>query len=359
VGALVLCLASCEERPVLPGGDGDPGDGDGDGDGDPAIECVPNIQGNLVITDDTPLESITCVEQVAGNLTVGPTTQLIDLQVLSSLRTVGGTAEIVGNFSLISVEGLESLEQAEWLHIRRNRNLSDLHGLGGLTSVDRITVTSNAALTNLAGLPDGLAPTQVEIADNKLLASLDGLPNFTTPGALQVEIDDNPLLIDLGGLWDCCADQTLALSLDGNDKLPDLDGLENFTRLESLRLSDNVSLENLDGLDGLIEVHELDIAFDHCATGNDVNFVDLYGAPNLSKIDVLQIQWAGGLTSIAGLAGVTSLTKLLIRNNEMLPVEAVNAFADQQSDQMSLVKDICGGIGDGVVACSPEPCPMF
>src|SRR5690606_27900211 len=131
LGAFVLCLAGCEERSLLPGdegidfgdgdgdpgdddpGDGDPGDGDlgdgdgtpGDGDGDGSIACAP-IVGSLVITDETPPESVVCVERVLGDLTVGPTTGLFNLQMLSSLRRVGGTAYIVGNLALTSVDGL-------------------------------------------------------------------------------------------------------------------------------------------------------------------------------------------------------------------------------------------------------------
>lgn len=341
-------------------GDGDlaEGDGDlGDGDGDPGIECVPIVTGDLVITDETPSEAITCVEQVLGDLTIGPTTQLVNLDALSSLRHVDGTAYIVGNLSLITVSGLDALEQVEWLHIRRNRNLSDLHGLGGLTEVERITINNNDGMTSLAGLPDGLAPSKLEVADNQLLASLDGLPSFTVPqggDALQVEIDDNPSLIDLGGLSDCCAEQALSLTVEDNEKLPDLGGLESFARLESLRLYDNVALASLDGLDNLVEVRTLDIAFDHCEPDHEATLDDLLGAPNLAEIDVLQIQWIDSLTSLDGLGGVNDLTKLQIRNNAALPWDDVLELATLTGP---LVLDACGGV-DGP-ECPDEPCSTF
>lgn len=378
LGALVLVLASCEGRTLSPGddgiefgdGDGDPGDGDGDGednsgdgdgdsgdgDGDSTIECSPIVD-DLVITDDTPAEAVDCVEEVLGDLTVGPTTQLVDLELLASLRKVGGTAYIVGNLALTSVEGLEALEQVEWLHVRRNRNLSDLHGLDGLDAVPRITVTNNAGMTSLAGLPDGLAPTTLEIADNQLLASLDGLPDFVAPGTaepLQVELDGNPSLIDLGGLSDCCAEQALGLTIVGNDALPDLGGLESFARLDSLRLYDNVALASLAGLDSLIELQTLEIDYDHCVVGNDAVLGDLQGAPNLTELDVLSIQWVYSLTSLDGLEGVSALGKLQIRNNAMLPWDAVLELSDQTAPAVS---DTCGGVGGP--SCAVEPCPMF
>jgi hypothetical protein len=379
LGALVLCLASCEERSLLPGddgiilgdGDGDEGDGDGDGDdeqgdgdgdigdgdGDGTIDCVPIVSGNLVITDSTPPESIACVEKVLGDLTVGPTTQLINLESLSSLQEVGGTAYIVGNLALITVGGLEALQQVGWLHIRRNRNLSDLHGLGGLTDVDRITLINNDGMTSLAGLPDGLAPSKLEVADNQLLASLDGLPSFTPLGngtTLHVAIEANPSLIDLGGLSDCCAEQALALTLDGNAKLTDLDGLESFARLNTLELHDNIALASLDGLDSLVEVHTLDIRYDHCAPDYAAALTSLLGAPNLAEIDVLQIEWVNSLTSLDGLAGVNDLTELQVRNNEALPWDDVLEVATLTGP---LVLDACGGVGGPT--CPAEPCPML
>jgi hypothetical protein len=344
-------------------GDGDSGDGDGDapgdgdGDGEPNIDCVPIVSGDLVITDETPHESIACVEQVLGNLTIGPTTQLINLDSLASLKEVGGTAYIVGNLALITVSGLEALERVEWLHIRRNRNLSDLHGLAGLTAVGRITISNNDGLTSLAGLSDGLAPSKLEVADNELLASLDGLPSFTMAGndaALTVEIEDNPSLIDLGGLSDCCAEQALSLTVARNAKLPDLGGLESFARLDSLYLHDNVALASLDGLDNLVEVRTLDIAFDHCIANNDATLGNLVGAPNLAEIDVLQIQWIGSLTSLAGLSGVNDLTKLQIRNNATLPWDEVMNLATLTGP---LVLDICGGVGGP--ECPAETCPTL
>jgi hypothetical protein len=111
LGALVLGLglAGCEGRSLFPGdegidfgdgdGDGDPGDGDGDdpgdgdsgdgdGDGDTPLACFPIVE-NLVITGDTAPASVACVEQVLGDLTIGPTTELVNLQLLSSCARSG------------------------------------------------------------------------------------------------------------------------------------------------------------------------------------------------------------------------------------------------------------------------------
>ncbi|MFO7566422.1 MAG: hypothetical protein R6X02_27515 [Enhygromyxa sp.] len=383
LGALLLCFAGCEGRSLFPGdegidfGDGDlddgdpddgdpddgdpddggPGDGDpGDGDDDSPLACFPIVD-SLVITDQTPPAAVACIEQVLGDLTVGPTTELVDLQMLSSLRKIGGAAHIAGNLALTSVDGLQGLEQLEWLHLRRNRNLSNLHGLDGLRMVERISVVDNDGMTSLAGLPDDLAPSLLEIADNELLASLDGLPVFASPreGALAVEIDDNPSLIDLGGLSDCCADQALGVTLEGNEELDDLGGLEAFVRLASLRIHDNPALASLGGLDSLVEVGLLEIGFNHCAEEDSgASLVSLAGAPKLAVIDTLQVQWVDSLTSLAGLEGVDTLGVLRIRNNAALPWDAVLELEAQTEPQ---VVDACGGLGGP--ECAPEPCPMF
>lgn len=379
LGALVLMLASCEGRP-LPSqddgvgfgeewgdGDGDPssGDGDGDpssGDGDPGsgdsgpVECV-SVVDDLLISDSTDPASVDCVEQVEGDLTIGPTTQLVDLSMLGNLREVGGTIYVFGNLSLESLHGLELLESVDWLHVRRNHNLDDLHGLTSLTWVDHVTITNNAGMTSVAGLPSGLSPTVLEIGDNDLLADLDGLPLFLNPGngeAIHVEIEDNQALADLGGLSDCCSSQAISLVLDGNASLVDLGGLESFVRLETLRLHDNFALETLAGLDGVLEIETLDVRYDHCTPGDVASLVSLGGAPALGNIDVLQIQWASSLPSLAGLDGIGALSKLVVRNNEALPWTDVEALTAQTGPG---VVDTCGGVGGPT--CSPEPCPMF
>jgi hypothetical protein len=342
--------------------DSDSGDGDGDGDGDTIIleagspACVAIVD-DLLITDDTDPDTVDCVEQVLGDLTIGPTTQLVDVDMLANLREVGGTIYVFGNLSLTGLEGLEQLERVGWLHVRRNHNLGDLHGLGSLTSVGRVTISKNAGMTSLAGMPDGIAPTALAVAGNDLLPSLNGLPLFESPAggsAIEITIEDNPSLIDLGGLSDCCSSQLASLVISGNAALPDLDGLEGFMRLGSLRLYDNFNLLDLDGLDNLIEVETLEVKYDHCMLDVQASLIDFGGASSLESVGVLAIEWVGSLTSLAGLDGLTGLSKLVIRNNASLPWADVLAL-ELVAEPLAI--DICGGI-DGPT-CESEPCPTF
>jgi hypothetical protein len=377
-GALVLLLASCEGRQLpLPGGsefgedessssesDSDSelgGDGDGDGDGEAesetgTIECA-QVVDSLMITNDTPPESVECLEQVLGDLIIGPTTKFSDLTMLSNLREVGGTIDLFGNSALTSLHGLELLASVEHLHVRRNHKLQDLHGLESLVHVDLITVVNNEGLISVAGLPSGLAPAVLDIEDNDLLADLDGLPMFESPAtsdAIQIEIEGNPSLADLGGLSDCCASQTASLLIAGNAALTDLDGLEGFVRLDALHLHDNFALATVAGLGNLIEVQTLDVQYDHCL-GITPSLSDFSAATSLSNVDVLQIQWVTSLTSLAGLEQIPVLEKLLIRNNPLLPWGDVQGLFSQTSPA---VFDLCGGL-DGPTTCSPEPCETF
>jgi hypothetical protein len=375
----VLLLASCEGRPLpLPGDESDfgedesgesgsvsgsesSGDGDGDGDGEGEGESGPtscdSIVDSLVITDDTLPESVECVEEVLGDLTIGPTTKLADLTLLSNLREVGGTIYVFGNSALTSLHGFELLTHVEHLHVRRNHKLVDLHGLVSLVSVDWIMVVNNEGLTSIAGLPSGLAPAVLDIEDNDLLTNLDGLPLFESPSAsdaIHVEIEGNPTLDDLGGLSDCCALQAASLLISNNASLQDLDGLGGFVRLDALHLHDNFALETLAGLDNLLEAQTLDVQYDHCI-GNTSSLVDFTGAVKLSSLDVLQVQWVGSLTSLAGLEQIPALEKLLVRNNAMLPWGSVSSLITQTNPT---VEDACGGI-DAPQECPPETCETF
>jgi hypothetical protein len=377
-GVFVLLLASCEARPLpLPGddfgegesgdsasvsgsesggdGDGD-GDGVGDGDGDTGPTSCMSVVDKLVITDNTLPESVECVEEVIGDLTIGPTTKLGDLSLLSNLKQVGGTIYVFGNSALTSLHGLELLTRVEHLHVRRNHKLVNLHGLVSLASVDWITVVNNEGLQSVGGLPSGLAPAVLDIEDNDLLADLDGLPLFESPvtsDVIHVEIESNPTLTDLGGLSDCCALQAASLQISGNASLQDLDGLDGFVRLDALHLHDNFALETLAGLDNLLEVETLDVQYDHCM-GFTPSLVDFSGALKLSSVDVLQIQWVASLSSLAGLEQISTLEKLLIRNNSMLPWGFVSSLITQTNPALV---DACGGI-DGP-ECSNLPCGTF
>ncbi len=342
-------------------GDGDPGDGDGDGEGDGdegdtgSTNCSIVVD-TLTIADDTPPEAVECVEHVLGNLSIGPTTKLVDLSMLSNLREVGGTIYVFGNGALTSLHGLEELVSVDHLHIRRNHMLVDLAGLDSLDRVDWITVVNNEGLVSVEGLPDGLTPGFVEIEDNDLLTNLDGLPLFAKPSvgsSIAVEVQGNPSLVDLGGLSDCCSQQAATLYIANNASLTNLVGLESFVRLEALHLRDNFALASLDGLSSAIEVGTLEVRYDHC-NPKTPNLSNLAGALSLSSIDVLQIQWVGSLTSLAGLEQIPSLDKLLIRNNAMLPWLQVQMLITQTSPA---AVDACGGIGGP--ECPTEPCETF
>jgi hypothetical protein len=276
--------------------------------------------------------------------------------MLSNLREVGGTIYLFCNTALTTLHGFESLISVEHLHVRRNHMLEDLQGLDSLSQVDWITIVNNEGMTSLAGLPSGLAPEVLDIEDNDLLADLDGLPVFETPAtsdAIRIEIEGNPSLSDLGGLSDCCASQAASLLIASNAALADLDGLDGFLRLDALRLHDNFALETLAGLGNLIEVRTLDVQYDHCVSVTP-SLVDFSAAVSLSSVDVLQIQWVSSLTSLAGLAQIPVLDKLLIRNNAMLPWGDVQGLMNQTTPMMW---DVCGGL-DGP-ACSTEACESF
>lgn len=374
----LLVLASCEGRPPLPDPDPDefgvtdsegtdsegeeasdsavpPDLGDGEDSSEPD-ECF-SVVDSLLIDDNTHPDSVSCVERVLGDLVIGPTTQLLDLSMLASLREVDGSLFIGGNLSLTSLAGLDSLEQVGWLQLRRNHNLSNLTGLDALVRVDRLTISNNEGMTNLVGLPTGLAPARLEVDKNDLLQTLDGLPQFSPPSdgqALHVEVRENPSLIELGGLSECCASQAISLVVADNDKLSNLGGLEGFTAMTSLELYDNYGIEDFDGLDQLSAIGTLRVDYDHCNWLEQPKLHDLNGAESLTSVDVLHIEWAAELVSLEGLEGVMSLDKLLLYNDELLPQTAVEAFISQAQPP---IYDVCGTLGGS--ECPDEMCPMF
>jgi hypothetical protein len=320
-----------------------------------SIGCTASVS-SLTITDGIEPASVECVTKVVGNLVIGPSIDLVDLQILANLREVGGSLYIAGNLGLTSLEGLEQLQEVEWLHVRRNGALIDLHGLDGLLAVNRISVINNDGLLSLAGLPAGLSPVELDIAGNDELGDLDGLPVMNAPSTgtpIEIEIEDHRTLTSVAGLATCCSEQPVVVELARNAALVDLGGLEPFERFDTLRLVDNRALADLAGIDAT-EIGTFEVSYNHCRGESDPALNDFVGLEQLLRVDLLLVEWAASLDSFAGLDNMNHVGDMQIRNNATLDWQFVLDLAGQTGPTLF---DGCGGIGGD--ACPPEPCPTF
>lgn len=365
--------------------------------GDPA-ECEVELihRGNLVITDDTPQESLRCIVDVTGRLIIHDTQNMTSFGALGSLRHVGDDIEIFANAALLDLAGLRSLERVDGVPygeilIHANPALVDIAGLGAVERVDSVTLSDNDGLQALAGLKgpiagiiephwtlgivgndslvdlSGLAAIdgfsgRLIIGDNALLADISALAPALGPQLLEIAISGNPALVDLQGLESVVSAGTVLIT--DNDALLDLSGLDGLQKAEpeGMAVEDNLQMVSLDGLDALDEATEVWLEGNPALTsldalanlkevskllrigecgglGNDA-LVDLSGLAGLSSVGFLQIHDNNALSTLAGLPPMLALGGLRIFNNTMLPTAAAEAYADQV------------GLGDSAEVCN-------
>lgn len=275
------------------------------------------IQGN--ITSLEPLKSIVIVE---GSLEINNTSNLENLIGLENLK-VTGTNSILGS----------SFE------IRNNSSLVNLNGLNGLIEIGahHLTISNNENLANLQGLNNLKIITnsfEVRIGDNDNMISLQGLEKLE-------KISGDLILENFTKLNDLSALSNLyyvgrRIYIMNNMSLENLDGLEAISTIESLDIVNNKNLTSLDGLNNISSGLEgLTISFneklnDLSALGklstvrffnikNNSSLTNLEGFSSLSSIGhELNVSNNSALTSLKGLENLKSTKLLTINSNSNL-----------------------------------------
>ena len=161
-----------------------------------------SVSGNGLLADLTPLHNIT---KVGGSLTIGEVVtfpvigasffhqhgnpQLVDLQGLESLVSVGKNLEITANANMVRLNGIQNLSKVGghlnlgnrgtlgsgtpiWIG---NSKLTDISPLSQIDSVDILTIIGNHSLTNLYDLNPDLRANEVFIQHNNHLSAC-GIP---------------------------------------------------------------------------------------------------------------------------------------------------------------------------------------
>lgn len=366
-------------------------------------------QGDLVITDNTDLASLTCIVEVTGRLLIKHTKTLTSFPQLGNLHTVGEKIAIGDNAALTDVDGLAGLVQVTGLQgplyvgeltLYQNPALVDISGLHSLKIVDAIMITDCDALTSLAGIEGPIVGNKqkgwrLALGGLDALESLDSLgalenfsyaldirdcPKLTDISALEFVLDpdgvfhlifvDNPALIDLVGLeaiahatevhiWnndslkdltglDGLQDTTANFLILDNDELLGLHGLKLLDQVHYLAIENNPKLVDLSGIDSL-KTATLGISVGYCATGGNNALIDLHGLETVETIKGLGVDNNANLKSLVGLEGLKNLEFLFVRNNPGVSSAEANALAAKHG----AVPQICNNAGP------PEDCPCI
>ncbi|GAA4442297.1 hypothetical protein GCM10023091_28840 [Ravibacter arvi] len=178
------------------------------------------------------------------------------------------------------------------------------------TVIPGILRISGTDITNLSGLAQITGVTRELVINGTSITNLNGLNNITSSGG-ALQILGNGSLTSLTGLGQI---NDLWLRLENNSALSSLRGMEHFTSINTLSISENLSLTDLTALSNLTTVTGvLDIS-----VGTPVT--SLAGLENLTQTEELWLQNLPSLADISALANLTTIDKwLYISNCPSLP----------------------------------------
>jgi len=193
IGLALSLLAAC-------GAGTDSGFG-GDGDSEDSDSASDDEQGsNGSGQDDSSSDCGVC----EGDLVIRAAA---DLEIASTCRHITGSLDIMQNSSLVPIDSLELLACLEVVDMDLligggfRTELVYLNGLEGLTSVGGdLVIDNNDKLAGLNGL-DGLTAIGGDLVlyDNDELGQIDALAQLRTVGG-SLDIRDSDMLTDISGL---------------------------------------------------------------------------------------------------------------------------------------------------------------
>lgn len=133
-----------------------------------------------VITHLSPLLNLT---SVTGNLNIY-STNLISLEGLEGLTSIGGKVDIFKNTLLTSLKGLEGLQTIGGDFFVQENGLNTLNGLDNLTSIGgNVRILENNNLTSISSLNNIInIGGELLINNNNALVELNGFQNLTSIG---------------------------------------------------------------------------------------------------------------------------------------------------------------------------------
>lgn len=339
----------------------------------PKITSISQLYGveslrDLVILDQPNLQSLAGLDKlkhISDRLLLEGNQQLKNLKGLGKLEHIGGSLRLIENSSLTQIEDLSALKTVAdgFLQVENNRRLKSLSGLEQIKTIKEVYVEKNISLTSLNGL-EGLTKVEgdVDIMDNPLLEDFTALNQLTQIGG-RLEISDNsytpvkgfnslksvkkmtidtgvdktafaqlaqaeeihvymlkgPLVYSLDGVLPSIRSLKL-LNIYGNTQLETLgDFLPNLERVEHLRVVENKSITNFDGLNALKFVKEIEIE-------NNEGINKITGLNALENVEKMTVVKNLNLQSITGFNGLTqSSDHIVVKDNtDLLDLQGFN-----------------------------------
>ena len=252
----------------------------------------------------------------------------VDAFGANNFQTIVGSVLISEDGSGLPITNLGPLSTltsiSNELSLFANPSLTSLSGLDGITSLGSLVIRQNNALINLTGLSDlATIDLSMTIRENQNLQSFEGLNSITAIGAQTpaanavgtVRIDDNASLIDITRLVGLTYIHDLEIS--NNVSIESLEGLQNVTAISGgfgLEITNNAALKDLNGLRSITNTgFELNIS-------DNAALIELKGLENLLNSENFFLRNNPELIDISSLSNLGAIDNIIITNNIKLTV---------------------------------------
>lgn len=285
-------------------------------DFDGAFPVLSRINTTLSISGGFPYISMSgfkSLQQVG--LQVGAS-EFSDLKGLAQLHTVGNVG--ISLSYVESLSGLQGLTSSGGLSIRETTELCNLDALTSLRDLGSLILDSNKALVNIDGL-SGLKglPSIVKVTSNPSLASIDGLKGLEV--AQEIQVFDNDVLHSLEGFAnlqtignDLVLSSQTSVDLDGFRQLQTINGT---LKLYSITVPSIDAFNNLETIGGKLWLQYVNGAFS-----------SMNGFQGLKQASQIQI---GNIPSLTSFNGFNKLET--VQNSISIALSTVSSFDGFQS----------------------------
>ena len=305
----------------------------------------PYVRDTIILENNPELQDISGFSHlsICAGITIDACNKLADLTPLQNTTTTTDPfyyfpLTLTNNTSLVSLDGLNSLNgYIGTILIENNPILTDITALQNITGCASLTIRNNAALPNLDGF-SGIHDKDIKelfLINNSSLENVDGLSNITYIRKLYLEAC--PPMCDFSGLnsahqidevyiennqfenglVNAAFNRVHLIHIINNPLLNNLDFLQSFimnldTPTRSIRIEENASLSDIDGLQALQELTSLDLL-------NNPNIITLpVLSDSITSLQSLCVENNGLLSSIPFLANLQAIDYCAIINNDNL-----------------------------------------
>ncbi len=266
-----------------------------------AFEC-PIVNGDLVIAgeDIVNLDGLSELQSVGGRLSIGNNPLLHKINGFESLQNVDGNIFIHSHNALDEVLGFNNLiKTGEGISFSYNENLKTIQGFSSIESAGSVGVDMNPNLTAIEGFSSMVRiESGLSFTNNTSLNSVPAFENVVTLGSFQVGGNENLTMIDGPPLVTIIDNITIS----DNRSLTTLEGFESLTSvMHTVNISENPELTSIQAFASLDSIGE------SLSVDSNTKLIDLNAFSSLRRLGSISLARNDNLINIDGLSSLERL----------------------------------------------------